>query len=90
MLFGIFFIFTAVYGFTKFKDVFRKMHVAGVAELIGVPFILIGCGLMYISIGKYIMFFKLLFLCIIIYIVSPMNTNALSEIAYKFYLKNKK
>ena len=78
---GYFFIFTTAYGFTKFKDVFRKMHVIGVSDLIGVPMIIIGCGMMYLDQGRQDILWKLIFVAVLIYLTSPVMTNTISEIA---------
>lgn len=78
---GVFFTLTAIVGFVKFKEPFKMMHVAGVCDLMGGPFIMLGCGVIFISHGDYSTFFKLLCLILIVYLISPISTNAISEVA---------
>ncbi len=82
---GCLFIFSSVAGFVKFKDPFRMMHVGGVCELIGIPLLIIGCGLIFLDHGNADAFFKTIFISVIFYLISPVGTNAISESACRLY-----
>ncbi|QED23440.1 monovalent cation/H(+) antiporter subunit G [Candidatus Deianiraea vastatrix] len=90
---GCLFVLSSIAGFVKFRDPFKMMHVGGVADLAGMPLIILGCGIIFITRGNYDAFFKILFIIIITYITSPIGTNAISESASRMYgyqfLKNK-
>lgn len=79
--FGGAFMLTSITGFVKFKDPFKMMHVAGVCDLIGGPLIMIGCGILFLGHGDISAFFKIFLTIVIIYITSPISTNAISEAA---------
>jgi len=82
---GCIFVFSSIAGFVKFKDPFKMMHVGGVCDLTGVPLIIFGCGVIFLSHGNYDAFFKTLFIIIVTYITSPIGTNAISESASRMY-----
>ena len=82
---GCLFIFTSVAGFVKFQDPFRMMHVGGVCELVGIPLLILGCGLIFLENGNIDAFLKTIFISVIFYIISPVGTNAISESACRLY-----
>ncbi len=78
---GVIFMLTSIVGFAKFKDPFKMMHVGGVCDLISGPLIMLGCGIIFASDGDISTLFKIFLTIIIIYITSPISTNAISEAA---------
>lgn len=83
IFFGSFFVFSSVIGFIKFTDVFRLMHVCGVCDLVGAPLMILGCGMIFLSNGDFHTFFKTFLISFILYIISPISTNALSDAAFR-------
>ena len=76
---GMYFLFTAIFGFAKFRDPFKMVHVGGIFDLVGSPAIMLGCGVIFASEGDFSAMFKIIFLVVIMYITSPISTNAISE-----------
>lgn len=81
IIIGLFFIFSGVIGFFRFRDFYSKLHAASVIECCGIPFTLIGLALIQ---NQYQSSFKLVAIAILIVIVNPVSTYALGRASVLF------
>lgn len=81
---GLFVIFSGVIGIIRFPGFFNKIHAAGVIESCGVPLSLFGLALIQTN---WTSVFKLILIMILILLLNPSSTHALSKVA-KLLMKN--
>lgn len=75
---GLFFVLVAAVGFVRLPDVFCRLHVTGVLDTLGAPFVLLGTA---IHIGLSLVTFKLLLAIIFISVTSPLVAHLLARAA---------
>lgn len=81
ILIGIFFLLSGVIALHRFPGFYNKLHASGVIDCCAIPLCIIGLSLMQDS---YVSFFKLVFIAILIFIVSPLSTYALARGSIKY------
>lgn len=81
ILIGIFFLLSGVIALYRFPGFYNKLHASGVIDCCAIPFCIFGLALMQ---ETYTSFFKLIFIGILIFIVSPLSTYALARCSIKF------
>ena len=76
ILIGMFFIISGIVAMVRFPDFYTKIHGASVLECCGLPISFIGLALLQSS---YSSSFKLILISIIIFILNPASTFALTR-----------
>jgi len=78
MSLGLVFLAVAAIGFTRFPDVFSRLHVTGVIDTLGVPLILLGAA---VYAGFTLTSGKLILGILFMYITSPIVGHLLGQAA---------
>lgn len=73
---GLFAIFSGIIGFFRFPDFYTKLHAASIIESFGVPLCLVGFACLS---TKLIICFKLILAVLLIFLLNPVATHALSK-----------
>lgn len=83
---GLFMILTTIIGLFRLKNVFYKMHSASLTESLGMPLIFLGLAIINWPSN---LSFKYILLMILVFIIAPTNTHALSKMIYYYKKTNK-
>lgn len=75
---GSFFIVVGALGLIRMPDVFTRMHAASVIDTVGAGFLLLG---LMLQAGFTLVTWKLVFICILLFITGPVVTHALAQAA---------
>lgn len=75
---GLFFMAIAALGFIRFPDVFSRLHVTGILDTLGAPFILLAAAF---HLGLTLDAAKLLLAVLFLYATSPLVGHLLSRAA---------
>jgi multicomponent Na+:H+ antiporter subunit G len=75
---GLFFVLVAAVGFVRLPDVFCRLHVTGVLDTLGAPFVLLGTA---IYIGYDLVSLKLALAIVFIAATSPLLAHLLARAA---------
>ncbi len=88
MFVGLFFIITTVVGLIRIRNIYQMLHIITINDMLGVPLFLLGLsGLCFIK-NQNILAIKIVFLIIISYCVTVINSYIIVKILY--FLKNQK
>ncbi|MCP5370023.1 MAG: monovalent cation/H(+) antiporter subunit G [Rickettsiaceae bacterium] len=77
---GIFFLLSGLIAIYRLPGFYNKLHATGMIDCCGIPFCIIGLALMQ---DNYTSFFKLIFIGILIFIVSPLSTYGIANSSIK-------
>lgn len=81
---GLFLTATSMLGFTRFSDIYSRIHIATINDMLGVPLAIIGTAFMFLSVHDTFTFIKLLFAVVIWYITAPITSYIIIKITH-FY-----
>ncbi len=76
VIIGLCAILSGIIGFFRFPDFYTKIHAASVIEIFGVPMCLIGFACLT---GNFFNCLKLLLAALLIFLLNPVATHALSK-----------
>lgn len=82
---GTFFVISGIVGLIRLPSIFNKLHASSVADVMGVPLILLGLAMMQ---NNWLSATKILIMIPIIWIIGPISQNALAKAAYNAKNKN--
>lgn len=87
VLFGAIFMFIAVLGLWRLKDIYLKMHAATKTGTLGCGLILLGAGIQLKSLAS---FTEIILLIIFIAITTPMSTHLIGKLDYSHRYRESK
>jgi multicomponent Na+:H+ antiporter subunit G len=85
VLIGLFVVLSGIIALFRFPDFFTKLHAASVIECFGIPICLIGLACVQPLLTSA---FKLIFIAIMIFILSPVSSHALGRSALRSKVDN--
>lgn len=83
---GVIFIILGTFALFRFPDFYTKLHAASVIECCGTPLALIGLAIIQ---DNFINSFKLCFITVLIMILNPVSTHAISRASLLYKLDQK-
>lgn len=84
---GMFLTITTMLGFARFDDVYTRIHISSINDMLGIPVAIIGTSFLFFGLGDIFTAIKLCLGAIIWYIVTPITSYFLIKIVY-FYKEN--
>ena len=84
---GIFLTATTMLGFARFENIYTRIHISTVNDMLGIPLAIIGTACLFMHINDMQNALKLLFAVILWYIIAPVTSYIIIKITY-FYHKD--
>ena len=84
---GIFLTATTMLGFARFENIYTRIHISTVNDMLGIPLAIIGTACLFMHIHDIQNAIKLLFAVILWYIIAPVTSYIIIKITY-FYHKD--
>lgn len=81
---GIFLTITTMIGFSRFDNIYTRIHVSTINDMLGIPMAILGTAFLFLDVGDKFTFVKLIFATVIWYIVAPVTNYIIIKITY-FY-----
>lgn len=81
---GIFLTITTMLGFARFDNIYTRIHIGTMNDMLGIPFAIVGVACLFANVNDYQSAVKLLFAVILWYIIAPITSYIIIKIAY-FY-----
>lgn len=81
---GIFLTLTTMLGFARFDNIYTRIHLSTINDMLGIPFAILGTSFLFLSLHDNANGIKLMFAIVIWYIVAPISSYIIIKIVY-FY-----
>ena len=85
---GIFLTITTMIGFARFDNIYTRIHISTINDMLGIPAAILGVAFLFLGIDEKFTFIKLIFATFIWYVVTPITNYIIIKITY-FYDKEK-
>ena len=81
---GIFLTLTTMLGFARFDNIYTRIHLSTINDMLGIPSAILGTSFLFLSLNDITNGIKLMFAIVIWYIVAPISSYIIIKIVY-FY-----
>ena len=85
--FGIFLTITTMIGFSRFNDIYVRVHISSINDMFGIPTAIIGTAFLFLGLNDIFTAVKLCLSVVIWYIVAPISSYIVIKTIY-FYNNN--
>lgn len=84
---GIFLTATTMLGFARFDNIYTRIHIGTMNDMLGIPLAILGTACLFMHIHDVQNAIKLLFAVILWYIIAPITSYIIIKIVY-FYKRD--
>ena len=81
---GFFLTLTTILGFARFTNVYTRIHIGTINDMLGIPLAILGVASLFAGLGDFFTAIKMCVGIIIWYITTPITSYMIIRIAY-FY-----
>src|SRR5574344_324791 len=82
---GIFLTATTMLGFARFDNIYTRIHISTINDMLAIPLAIVGTAFLFLGIGYKFIFIKLLFAVVLWYILAPITSYIIIKIAYFYH-----
>ena len=81
---GFFLTFTTILGFARFTNVYTRIHIGTINDMLGIPLAMLGVASLFAGLGDFFTAIKLCVGILVWYITTPITSYMIIKIVY-FY-----
>lgn len=82
---GIFLTATTMLGFARFDNIYTRIHISTMNDMLGIPLAILGTAFLFLSINDTFTAVKLMFAIIVWYIMAPVTSYIIIKIVYFYH-----
>ena len=71
---GVFLTMTTMLGFARFDNIYTRIHISTMNDMLGIPFAILGTAFLFLDLNDVFTFVKLLFGIVVWYIITPVTS----------------
>lgn len=87
---GVFLTMTTMLGFARFDNIYTRIHISTMNDMLGIPFAILGTAFLFLDLNDVFTFVKLLFGIVVWYIITPVTSYIIIKIVYFYCGDNNK
>ena len=84
---GIFLTLTTMLGFARFNNIYTRIHISTINDMLAIPMAIVGTAFLFLGLGDSSTFIKLLLAVVIWYIIAPVTSYIIIKVVY-FYRRD--
>lgn len=82
---GIFLTITTMIGFSRFNDIYVRIHISSVNDMFGIPIAIVGTAFLFFGLNDIFTAVKLCLSVVIWYIVAPISSYIVIKTIYFYH-----